>query len=332
MRQIVLPALIVVVIALSAGTGCAPKTPEAEQRPLGVDYYVRGSQFYRAGQRDEAIKLLEQAVAANPDLRMAQSMLGDAYRGKGDYEKAAIHYDAASRLDRYNANNQYNLGVAYQFLNRLKDAAAAYIRALQLNPKDVKSNMNLGLVYLALGQTDDAVTFLERATRLDPKNAAAWSNLGVAMDARGSAVLAESTYRKALELASDNTVTLQNLAQNLIGQGKSSEAISIMEQVLTRIDTPSAHKRYGDALADAKRYDDAMKQYDIALQLDSRFLPALNEKGFLLIKRYVDGLDLDDSLRVNALQIWQSSLKLNPNQPRIVDAIKKWEKPGLFGG
>jgi tetratricopeptide (TPR) repeat protein len=104
-----------------------------------------------------------------------------------------------------------------------------------------------------------------------------------------------------------------------------------MEQVLTRTDAPSAHKRYGDALALAKRYDDAMKQYDIALKIDARFLPALNEKGFLLIKRYVDGLDLDDALRLRAIEMWRSSLTINPNQPRIADAIKKWEKPGLFG-
>jgi tetratricopeptide (TPR) repeat protein len=152
------------------------------------------------------------------------------------------------------------------------------------------------------------------------------------MDARGSAVLAESTYRKALELDSDNTVTLQNLAQNLIGQGKSSEAISIMEQVLARVDTPAAHKRYGDALALARQYDQANQQYDLALKIDPKYLPALNEKGFMLIKRYVDGLNLDDTLRVKAIEFWKSSLKLNPEQPRISQAIAKWEKPGLFGG
>src|SRR4051794_38241303 len=210
-RSVALITLIVTGL-LIAGGGCAPQTPPEAQKPVGVDYYVRGQQFYRAGQRDEAIKLLEQAVAANPNLRMAQTMLGDAYRAKGDYGRAAEHYEVASRIDRYTASNHYNLGVAYQFLNKLQEAAVAYIYALQLNPKDVKSNMNLGLVYLALGQTDDAVTYLERATRLDPNSGPAWSNLGVALDARGSAVLAETTYRKALELDSSNVVTLQNLA------------------------------------------------------------------------------------------------------------------------
>ncbi|HEY7087600.1 MAG TPA: tetratricopeptide repeat protein, partial [Tepidisphaeraceae bacterium] len=195
---------------------------------------------------------------------------------------------------------------------------------------DVKSNMNLGLVYLALGKIDQAVTYLERATRLDPQNASAWSNLGVALDARGSTVLAESTYRKALELDSSNVVTLQNLAQNLISQDKAPEAVNIMEQVLSRQDTPATRKRYADALARGKKYDDAMTQYDLALKADPKYLPALNEKAATYIRKYVDGLELDDSLRVSALDLWKKSLAMNPNQPRVIESLKKWEKSSLF--
>ena len=176
------------------------------------------------------------------------------------------------------------------------------------------------------------MTYLERATRLDPNSAAAWSNLGVALDARGSAVLAESTYRKALELDSSNVVTLQNLAQNLISQDKAPEAVNIMEQVLSLQDTAAARKRYGDALSRAKKFDDAIAQYDIALKADPKYLPALNEKANTYIRKYIDGLELDDALRVSALELWKKSLAMNPNQPRVIELLKKWQKPGLFGG
>jgi tetratricopeptide (TPR) repeat protein len=319
------------VALLLLASGCAADGTADRDKPRGVDVYVQGTQEYRAGQIDTAIATLERAIAQNPELRGAHILLGEAYRNKGNYQKAAVHYEAASKLDPYTLSNHYNLGVAYQFLNKLQEAATAYLRALQLNPRDVKSNMNLGLVYLALGEIDRAVTYLERATRLDPTNAAAWSNLGVALDARGSTVLAESTYRKALELDSENVSTLQNLAQNLISQGKAPESISVMEMVLTRQDSPAARKRYGDALAKAKKYDDAIIQYDIALRSDPTYLGAINAKGFALIGRYVDGLELDDAQRVAALEQWKKSLSINPDQPRVSEAIKKWEKPGLFG-
>jgi tetratricopeptide (TPR) repeat protein len=104
-----------------------------------------------------------------------------------------------------------------------------------------------------------------------------------------------------------------------------------MEQVISRSDTPAARKRYGDALALGKKYDQAIEQYDHALKSDPKYLPAINEKGFTLIRRYSDGLELDDAQRRAALEVWRSSLKINPNQPRVAEAVRKWEKPGLFG-
>ena len=104
-----------------------------------------------------------------------------------------------------------------------------------------------------------------------------------------------------------------------------------MQRVIAQSDTASTRKRYGDALAGAKKYDDAIQQYDMALKLDPQYLAALNEKGSAIIGKYVAGLQLDDKLRKSALDLWKSSLEMNPNQPRVTEAIKKWEAPGLFG-
>jgi tetratricopeptide (TPR) repeat protein len=318
---------IIAAICACLLAGCATQPSVNE----GVDLYVRGVQASRAGQREQSIALFERAVAVNPELRMAHVLLGDAYRLKGDYERAAAHYRAATQLDRYAFANHYNLGLAYQLLNRFQESAAAYLKAIELNPRDVKSNMNLGLVYLALGQLDSAVVFLQRATQLDPSNAQALSNLGVAMDSRGNLLEAESIYRRALELDSKNLVTQQNLAQNLISQNKGAEAIVIMEQVVRQSDTPPVRKRYSDALVAVKKYDEAIAQLDLALKTDSRYILAINGKANIMLRKYMDGLQLDDKLRTGALELWRSSLRLNPNQPQISEAVRRWENPGLFG-
>ena len=324
----------VVLLALAAAlaSSCAPqrRSPES-QAPEAIEFYVRGEQARRAGDAATAEREYKAAVQRNPNLRMAHSRLGDMYKARGDYSGASRHYDSLARLDPYNASSHYNVGLAYQFLNRLQDAAAAYLRALNLNPSDVKSNMNLGLVYLALGQVDDAVKYLQRATELDPRLAVAQSNLGVALDARGDAGQAEQRYRRALELDSNSTTTLQNLAANLITQGKAGEAVTVMEQVIRRTDTPATRKRYGDALAQARRYDEAVQQYDAALKRDPRYWPAMNEKGFVLIRQYRDGLELDDAKRKGAIALWRDSLKLNNNQPAIRQQVEKAENPRLFG-
>jgi tetratricopeptide (TPR) repeat protein len=325
-------AFAILIGGLLGGCAAHPPATGVEARPAGVDYYVQALEASKAGNREQAITLLEKAVAVNPELRMPHVLLGDAYRAEGDYERAATQYEAATRLDQYSYTNHYNLGLTYHFMNRLQDAARSYLKALQLNPRDVKSNMNLGLVYLALGDFNSAVLYLQKATQLDPNSAQAWSNLGVAYDTAGKPVEAEATYRKAIELNSNDVVTLQNLSQNLISQKKSDEAVQIMRRAIAISDTPSTRKHYADALAADKQYDKAIEQYDVALKSDPRYLGAMNDKGFAMIGQYVTGLQLDDKLRTAALDLWHSSLKANPNQPRIAEAVRKWENPSLFGG
>jgi superkiller protein 3 len=334
------PSLPFALLLASVGliAGCAPdkgKAPTAlggaSNQPAGVDYYIQARQAAQAGRTDEEIMLLEKAVAANPNLRMAQAMLADAYRARGDFARAAPHYQIAARQDRYNFSAHYGLGLSLQLLNRLEESAVAYLRALELNPRDVNSNINLGLVFLAMGKLDQAEQYVRRATDLDRSNAMAWLNLAVVLDTEGKTQEAESTYRRALELDSRNVTIIQDLAQNLVTQQKGDEAVTLMEQVVVRSDSAMIRKQYGDAFAATKEWDHAIAQYDAALRFDPRFVPAMNEKGFALIRKYVDGLELNDKQRQTALDLWRASLKINPNQPRIIEAIKKWEHPSLFG-
>src|SRR5439155_22028852 len=99
-----------------------------------------------------------------------------------------------------------------------------------------------------------------------------------------------------------------NLGFNLIAQGRANEAVSVMEQALRNDDSPPVRKRYGDALLMAKRYDDAIEQYDAALRHNPRYLAALNEKGTALIRKYHDGMELDEDIRKAALDSWKQSL------------------------
>jgi tetratricopeptide (TPR) repeat protein len=334
-RVFVRPAATLLAFGAVALTGaCAPTRSDGGRestRPAAVEYYVRGEQAWRAGDKMQAEQEYRAAVQHNPNLRMAQSRLGDINRARGDYQAASRHYEAVARLDPYGVDSHYNLGLTYQFLNRLQDAAASYLRALQLRPTDARANMNLGLVYLALNQFDDAIRYLQRATELQPRWAVAWSNLGVALDARGDVARAEQVYRRSLELDSNSPTTLQNLASNLMTQGKAREAVAVMEQVIGRVDNAATRKRYGDALVQARRFEEGLREYDAALKLDKRFYPAMNEKAFLLIRQYREGLELDAGKRQAAIALWKESLRLNADQPEIRRQLEKAENPQVFG-
>jgi tetratricopeptide (TPR) repeat protein len=283
-----------------------------DNRPAGVEKYIQGVHQYNAGDRAGAASSFNEAIRINPSLRMAHIRLGDIYRSEGDYRDAAIQFEIATRLDPYSSSNECNLGLSYQLLHRLADAAAAYLRALDLQPTNVQANMNLGLVYLALDQPKDALPYLQRATELAPKSFEAWS------------------YRTALELNSGSISTLGNLAANLIAQGNAQEALAACQQLLLRSDTSLSRTRYGQALRLSGENQAALEQYKLALQIDPTFYLAMTQEAFLLIDQYRQGLELDEPKREAALALWGASLRLNPNQPRVLAAIQQWQSAQLF--
>jgi tetratricopeptide (TPR) repeat protein len=299
--------------------------------PKGVDHYVQAVQQYHAGDKERAMAQLIEATRLNPNLIMPRVMLGDMYRADGNYDDAVKQFEQVTKMDPYYASNWYKLGVGYQLMERLKDAAGSYTKALKLKPADAKSNMNLGLVQLYLGNTEEALSYARKATELEPKSAAAWSNLGVTLDAMGDYPKAEEAYRKSIDLDPDNPATLVNLATNLMAQNKAAEAVELMKRAAGISNTAAVRKRYGDALAKAGRYDDAVAQYQAALKLDSKYYPALSEIGFTRIAEYRKGLELDDAKRQDALSNWKKSLAINSNQPKVQAAVKEWEgKSGLL--
>ncbi|HWB52990.1 MAG TPA: tetratricopeptide repeat protein [Tepidisphaeraceae bacterium] len=310
--------------------GCQPHRASFEA-PKGVHRYVEGAELLQQGRRQQAIAELEAAVQENPDLISPRNLLGKAYRDDREYKKALVEYQNLVRLDPYTVSNHYYLGLCYHLLDQLGNAEAAYLDALRLDPRDFKSNMNLGLVKLALGEDQAAVHYLQTATDIDPKSAPAWSNYAVALDSIGHYAEAEQCYRRSLELDANNTAALLDFGTNLLLQNKTAEAQAILGPLSNRLDTPMAHKRYGDALAQSKDYTAAKKQYNITLKLDSRYYPALTGLGDVAIAEYEKGLELDDSLRITALSDWKKSLAINSDQSTVGEKVKKWEHPPLFG-
>jgi tetratricopeptide (TPR) repeat protein len=327
---IIRPFLLAVFVSASAIViGCANRqsaTPEFH----AIDLYVQAVDAYHNGDRTGAIAKLTSATRQNPNLRMAQSMLGDLYRQQGQYSLALPHYQALADLDPYGPTTLYRLGITNQFLNRLQDAIAAYLKALDLNPRDAKSSSSLGLVYMALGRMDDALSYCRKATEFDPRSASAWSNYGVVLDSMGNPADAERAYRKSLELNRAQDAIVVNLGANLTRQKKSAEAINVLAEAVRKFDNAVTHKLYGDALASGNRFDEALAQYDIALKKDPRYYPALNQKADVLVAEYRKGLELDEKKKADAIALWKQSLSINAQQPRIQAMLQEWTQPRLF--
>jgi tetratricopeptide (TPR) repeat protein len=313
-------------------SGCGSDQPPVDSATPGLHDYVQGAEALDAGNQAEAQQQLSAAVAVNPNLTMAQILLGDIYRAENQYQLALPHDQAATHLDPYTAENFYHLGVSLEFLNRLEESAGAYLHALHLEPSETPARVNLGTVYIALGRTTDAVDILREATVRDPNSAAAWANLGIALDATSDLPGAEHAYKQSLECGGPQANTLLNLAANLIAQRKGPEAANVCRTLLASTDSAVAHKRFGDALVLCNQLDAAMAQYQLALARNPRYYEVMNQVGYLLIHRYEQGMELDESLRKQALADWRKSVAIAPDQPRVAMWIETWKNQPLGAG
>ena len=319
--RMVVPALVLVILA-----GCTSMRGVSPVKTQAVETYVKGVYAYQAGNQDEAVDTLKEAIATNPQLIMPRVMLGGIYKQKGNYQAAAEQFETLTQLDRYEPSNHYNLGVSYQMLQRLREAAKSYQEALRLSPNNFGANMNLGLVYLALGDVDNAVKFTEKAAKIKPQSAEAQANLAVALDNRGDYPQAELAYRKAIELAPPTVGVLENYGNNLYAQQKWREALQAFGDAKKLQDKPYHHKRMGDALALGEKYDEALTEYHLALQKNPKYYGALNASARVMMLQYQAGMELDEKKRDGAIALWKQSLEINPNQAEVKVSLEQWEK------
>jgi tetratricopeptide (TPR) repeat protein len=83
----------------------------------------------------EALQLIQKAMALKPNMGYITDSLGWAYFKLGDYEKSVTELEKANRLTPNDPVITEHLADGYYKLNQMDKARALYEKALTLNPK-----------------------------------------------------------------------------------------------------------------------------------------------------------------------------------------------------
>jgi HemY protein len=198
-----------------------PYAAELEQLRGGVaPTLARASRLFDAGQRAEALALVQRAVDEHPDSIDAWLTLASAQRQLGDLPAAEEALREVVRLDPGLAKGQFLLGAALFAQHKYGPAAECFRKASELEPQHALAHYNLGQCRLRQGDRAGAAEAFRAAVRYKPEMAAAHRALGelLAQDGRRQEALAH--LRNAVDLDPADGDARKLLEEVQTGDGK----------------------------------------------------------------------------------------------------------------
>jgi len=236
-------------VAISPRTPTPAPTPDIKSiNSAAYDDYVRGKVKVSSENRENneaAIKLLEQAIATDPNFAPAYAELARAYNVKSFYfapdaEKKQLNEDAEVAIEKALALNpdlaegHFARGfILWTHTKRFphEQAIQSYKRALALNPNLDEAHHQLAVVYFHIGLLDKAWEEIEKALAINPNNTLARFRFGVINLYRGKYEEALAVF-KSIPREANPSLLDRNLATALFQLGRADEAASVVEDFL----------------------------------------------------------------------------------------------------
>lgn len=247
---------------------------------LETAYYKRGTSYLDAGQVDQAISDLSQALSIDNHDDAALNNRGIAYNDKGQFDKAIADFTLAISLYPKDADAYANRGNVYANEHEYDAAIADYTRAISLDPKDARRFNNRGNVYNAKAEYDKAITDLSQAILLDPQYATAYENRGVAYANKDEYDKAIADYTQAVALDSKYFYAYSNRGIAYNSKGEYDKAIADFTQAISIYPKYEfAYNGRGNSYRDKGQYREAIADYTQAISLDPKFALAYRNRG-----------------------------------------------------
>jgi tetratricopeptide (TPR) repeat protein len=193
---------------------------------------LKGGLRLETGDREGALALCDQAIAAGPAYPRAHAHRAAALDALGRPEEALASYGRAVALQPDNVAALVSRGAILSGLKRWAEALASYDAAIALRPDIAQAHGNRALCLSELERHEEALAAADRAIALQPTYARGWRR-------RGDALLALDRHEEALESYSTgakheaNDHVLVGVALSLKGLGRYAEAIAALDEAET---------------------------------------------------------------------------------------------------
>jgi len=244
---------------------------------------VQAFTFHQAGRLDQAAPLYREVLKNAPNHFDALHMLGVLSLQTGHTDEALRLIDTAIAVNPHDAVAINNRGNILRVLERHQDALDSYARAVALRPEYAEALKNTGDTLQHLGRHDDALAVYTKALAREPGWAELLNNYGASLAAKGCHAEALETYNRALASKPAYAPALSNRADALRKLGRENDALASYREALgIDANLVETWAKCGNALRDAHRYSDAIASYEHALALRPDYVEVLTNRGSVL--------------------------------------------------
>ena len=244
--------------AIAAGREAIAKYPNDASLQYGLTHAYR-----RAGQFDEALSAIDQAIALDSDRPAYRCIRAEVLLGLERLGEAIQDAEAVLDADPDHAHSLEQIIEALDRLGRPEDAETRAEELVQLAPNDQHALLTASVFHRGQDRLDQALELVDRALDINAENQRARYLCGLVL-------FDMADYRRASEelrrYTSNNPRSVSGhcrLADSLRLSGAFEEAIDVAEHLLT-IDPAHSHAHYvrGSALIELDRPADATAAFD----------------------------------------------------------------------
>ncbi len=269
---------------------------------------------------DDAVTLLQKAVAAEPKNQSALQALGDVYEQQKKYDLAIAQYNKMLEVDSKNQNTLRRLANVYDAKKDYKGEIDVYRKLVKLDPTNVNTAMSIPRLYDKMDQLDTAIAESKQIVDANPTNAGARQQYGeflakkkdydgalaqyaeiVKNDAPGIKANgyyltggvqetmgktddAMASYKKCIELAPAHTRALDAIGKIYEAKSRNDEFYAYLKSLIEPGTDRLPYGYYALTMKKAKKTDEAVKTLEDLAGKHPDSLPI----GAVLAQSYAD--------------------------------------------
>jgi Flp pilus assembly protein TadD len=325
---------------------------------LGLFGAVAGAQPFPELPLQNGAQAQSKAATAPSDTSAAPSPRAEAYynfamghlfeqqyesTNQPEYATQAIDaYKKAYALDPKSPVIGERLAEMYWKAQRVHEAVTEAQELLKRDPNDLPTRRLLGRIYLrSLGDlssnaqsemAERAIEQYREVYRLDPSDSESALWLARLYRLRNEHDKAERVLRSLLKQDADNEAAVEQLTQLLLDEGKSADAVMLLEEITSRTPSPALLDLLGDAYTQTHDLPKAEVAYRKAAELDPAELSHVRGLGQTLLaeEKYGDALTVylkladlmpdDSDVYLRLAQIYRELRQLDHAEENLLKA------------